>query len=188
MESVHPPADSQVTRVPTQRTPPGQAVPEPVAPPPAPPPRRRLRLALAVVGGALALLCLGGAAVAYVAYDRFTAPDRSAPDVVVDSYLRAYLVDRNDVLADQMVCAESSLGDLHSLRSELRAREQRFQVTFDVKWGPLDVRKQDSSAEVSVELQIRYAEGGLFQVDHQRWRFTVREEDGWRVCQAAPAG
>lgn len=140
-----------------------------------------------MVGGALALFCLAGAALAYVAYDRYTAPDRSSPQAAVDSYLRAFLVDHNDVLADQLVCAESSLGELRNLRSDLRAREQRFQITFDVKWGPLEVTKRDSSAEVTVELQIRYAQGGLFQVDHQRWRFGVRDSDGWRVCEAAPA-
>ncbi|MET7670749.1 hypothetical protein ABZS39_21795, partial [Micromonospora luteifusca] len=32
--------------------------------------------------------------------DGAAAPDRSAPDVVVDNYLRAFLVDRNDARAN----------------------------------------------------------------------------------------
>ncbi|WP_192771998.1 hypothetical protein [Plantactinospora soyae] len=185
---MHPPADSQVSRVPTQRTPPGQAVPEPVAPPPAPR-RRRLPVVLAVVGGALALLCLAGVAVAYVAYDRFTAPDRSAPDVVVDNYLRSYLVDRNDVLAGEFECADSSAGlaELAGLRTDLTAREKQFQVTFVVKWGPLDVRAQESRAEVFVELVISYRVDNLNQSEHQRWRFVTEQDDGWRVCEAGRA-
>ncbi|GAA3736865.1 hypothetical protein GCM10022225_19520 [Plantactinospora mayteni] len=183
---MHPPADSQVSRVPTQRTPPGQAAPEPVAPPPAPP-RRRLGLVLAVVGGALALFCLAGAAFAYVAYDRFTAPDRSAPDVVVDNYLRAFLVDENDVLAEQFECADpAGLAPLRTLRADLTAREKQFQITFVVKWGPLDVRTQGERADVSVELVISYLVDNLAQTEHQRWRFGTEQDDGWRVCQANP--
>ncbi|MFC6015473.1 hypothetical protein ACFP2T_04575 [Plantactinospora solaniradicis] len=185
---MHPPADSQVSRVPTQRTPPGQADAPPVAPPPAPR-RRRLPVVLAVVGGALALLCLAGAAIAYVAYDRFTAPDRSSPDVVVDNYLRAFLVDRNDVLAEQFECADSSAGlaELAGLRTDLSAREKQFQVTFVVKWGPLGVRAQESRAEVFVELVISYRVDNLSQSEHQRWRFVTERDDDWRVCEAAPA-
>ncbi|MFY1674729.1 hypothetical protein ACN27G_33145 [Plantactinospora sp. WMMB334] len=188
MESVHPPADSQVSRVPSQRTPPGQAVGEPVAPPPAPR-RRRLGLVLAVVGGALALFCLAGAAIGYVAYDRFTAPDRSSPSVVVDNYLRAFLVDENDVLAEQFECADrAGLAPLETLRADLAARERQFQITFVVKWGPLDVRAQESTAEVLVELVISYRVDNLAQTDHQPWRFVTEQDDGWRVCEAAPAG
>ncbi|GIG85220.1 hypothetical protein Pen02_01560 [Plantactinospora endophytica] len=142
---------------------------------------------LAVVGGALALLCLAGAAVAYVAYDRFTAPDRSAPDVVVDNYLRAFLVDENDVLAEQFECADKAgLAPLRTLRSDLTAREKQFQITFVVKWGPLGVRAQGESAEVTVELVISYLVDNLSQTEHQQWRFGTEQDDGWRVCQAAP--
>lgn len=182
---MHPSADSQVSRVPTQRVPPGQAVPEPVAPPPAPR-RRRLPRILALVGGALAVLCLTGVAVAYVAYDRFTAPDRSAPDVVVDNYLRAFLVDRNDVLAEQFECPDSTVGlaQLRDLRADLIAREARFQISYVVRWGPLDVRAEDSRAEVRVELLISHLVDNLNQVDHQQWRFVTELDDDWRVCEA----
>jgi hypothetical protein len=143
-----------------------------------------------VVGGALALLCLAGAAIAYVAYDRFTAPDRSAPDVTVDNYLRAFLVDRNDVLADQFECADSATGlaPLRDLRTDLQAREKRFQITFVVKWGPLDARAQQDRAEVFVELVISYLFDNLNQTEYQPWRFVTSADDGWRVCEAGRVG
>ncbi|MDG4791307.1 hypothetical protein O7626_36365 [Micromonospora sp. WMMD1102] len=183
---MHPPTDSQVSRVPTQRTPPEHAETPPVAPAPAPR-RRRLGLVLAVVGGALALVCLAGAAIAYVAYDRFTAPDRSAPDVLVDNYLRAFLVDENDVLAGEFECADAAgLAPLRQLRADLTAREKQFQITFVVKWGPLDMRVQGERADVSVQLVISYLVDNLSQTEHQRWRFGVVQDDGWRVCTADP--
>jgi hypothetical protein len=143
-------------------------------------------MVLTVVAAATALFCLAGVAVAYTIYDRVTAPDRSAPDVTVDNYLRAFMVDHNDVLAEQFTCDDSGSGlaELRALRDDLAAREQRFQVTFVVRWGPLDVRTRGDVAEVHVELVISYPVGNLSSTDHQPWRFVTREDDGWRVCEA----
>ena len=182
---MHPPAGSQVSRVPAQRTPPDQVVPEPAAPPP--PPRRRLRTVLAVVAGVMALLCLGGAVVAYVLYDNYTAPDRSAPDVVVDNYLRAYLVDRNDVRADLFTCENSSgLAELQALRTDLQGREERFKTQFVIKWGPLKFVEQGDTAEVRVKLSMAVWVDSLAHTSYQSWRFVTRLDDAWRVCEAHP--
>ena len=110
---------------------------------------------LAVVAGTLAVLCAAGASVAYVAYDRYTSPDQSAPDVTVNNYLQAYMADRNDVRAKALACDDTSkLTELAALRADLVEREQRFQTTFTVKWGKLDVREQGDTAEVFVDLVI----------------------------------
>src|SRR5690606_42074775 len=83
---------SDLARVPTQRMPPEPASPAPATAPPTPRRRRPWRLVLGIIAGALAVVLTAGATVIYVAYDRYTRPDRSAPDVVVDNYLRSYLV------------------------------------------------------------------------------------------------
>ena len=46
--------------------------------------------------GILALLCLGGVGVFVSLYDGATEIKRSAPDAVVDNFLGAYLVNRDD--------------------------------------------------------------------------------------------
>ncbi|MDT5031284.1 MAG: hypothetical protein QOC94_1455, partial [Actinoplanes sp.] len=74
----------------------------PVAGGPAPtvvggkPRNRRLRLWLAMGLGIVVLLCLGGVGVAISLYDGATKIQRSEPDAVADSFLRAYLVNRDD--------------------------------------------------------------------------------------------
>jgi hypothetical protein len=179
---VHPEAGSQLSRVPAQRTPPDQAAPAPTPPPPAPR-RHRLRLALAVIGGTIALLCLAGTAIGYVLYDRATAPDRSAPDVVVDNYLRAFLVDRNDVKAKLYTCAGGgNSAELDALRTDLLAREKRFNTTFNISWGPLHADERGDSAEVTVELIISAMAGNLAQTERQPWQFSTRRDDGWGFC------
>ncbi len=121
---MQPPAGSQVSRVPAQRTPPEQLAPP--APAPAPVrPKRSLRTVVGVVAGVLALLCTGGAVAGFVLYDRATAPDRSAPDVVVDNYLRAFLVDRNDTKAQEFACkADADLDAIRAFATTSIAREQ----------------------------------------------------------------
>ncbi|MFG1950635.1 hypothetical protein [Micromonospora sp. NPDC048830] len=188
---MHPPAGSQVSRVPAQRTPPpDQLAPPPPAPAPARPPRR-LRTAVTVVAGVVALLLLGGGIAAFVLYDRATTPDRSAPDVVVDNYLRAFLVDRNDIKANQFTCDDDAPGlkEIRLLRDDLVARETRFATTILVTWGRLDVQEQGDSAHVRVDLIISASVEGMSQSDRQPWRFKAsRVDNGWKVCDGAPAG
>ncbi|WFE36799.1 hypothetical protein [Micromonospora sp. WMMD975] len=180
---MQPPAGSQVSRVPAQRTPPEQLAPPAPAPVPVRP-KRPLRTALTIIAGVLALLCAGGALVGFVLYDRATAPDRSAPDVVVDNYLRAFLVDRNDTKAKEFAC--SSAADLEAprrLRAEIEQREANFDVVVRVSWGPLARAKNDDGELVSTTLTISSsADGQTRSSRREDWRFRVVERDGWRVC------
>lgn len=185
---MQPPAGSQVSRVPAQRTPPDHLTQPPSAQPPAPS-RRRLSTVLTVVGGVLALLCFGGTAAGYLLYDRATAPDRSAPDVVVDNYLRAFLVDRNDTKADLFVCdgGGERLTELESLRDELLSREESFATRISVSWGSLSVREGSDVAEVEVDLIVSAFVNGISQSDRQTWLFVTRLGKDWRVCQGTRA-
>lgn len=184
---MQPPAGSQVSRVPAQRTPPEQLAPP--APAPAPVrPKRRLRTVLAVVAGVLALVCAGGGIVGFVLYDRATAPDRSAPDVVVDNYLRALLVDRDDTKAQEFGCSgRTDLDGLRALRDDLVAREKKFDATISVSWGALRAQQAGDVAKVEVDLIISAYVDGISQSDRQGWVFETRRSDGWGVCAAERA-
>ncbi|QLQ40220.1 hypothetical protein [Micromonospora robiginosa] len=182
---MQPPAGSQVSRVPAQRTPPEQLAPP--APAPAPVrPKRPLRTVLAIVAGVLALLCTGGAVVGFVLYDRATAPDRSSPEVVVANFVQYFLAERNDTRAAEYLCKDGAdLDALRSLRDDLLAREQRFETTISVGWENLDVRQGGDQADVRADLVISASVDGLKQSDRQKWRFEMKRNDGWRVCAAA---
>lgn len=184
--------------VPDQR-PPGQSmvVPAqrigPMAPAPAvahPKQRRRnLRPILAVLGGMLALLLMGGIGIAYVVYDRATALDRSAPDVVVDNFLRAYLVERDESKALLFACSDTSqLREVFAFREDLESRERRFDASFTVTWGGLTPVEQAGSVDVLVDLRLFTVVNGFEQSDVQSWRFETRDQEGWRVCGASRVG
>lgn len=142
-----------------------------------------LKRAFALVAAVVALLCLGGSLVAYRLYDDATGPDRSAPDVVVDNYLRAYLVDRDDARADQYVCRDAAdLGPLRALRDDIQAREQQYGVRIAVTWGSLQVETVDERRAVTTDVRRTIADGSERAQD--RWQFEVVDQDGWRVCGA----
>lgn len=188
---MQPPAGSQVSRVPAQRTPQEDLAPSsPPAQPALAAPRRRMRTVLTVAAVMLTVLCLSGGVTGYILYNRAVAPDRSSPDVVVDNYLRAFLVDRNDARANLYACNESSsgAGELHALRSDIEAREKRFDTRFVIKWGGLEVTKEGKVAEVAVELVLSASVDGILQSDRQWWRLSVQIQDNWRVCDARQVG
>lgn len=184
-----PPAGSQVSRVPAQRTPPEELAPPTVAPAPQRP-RRPVRTVLAVIAGVLAAMCLGGGVVGYLVYDRATTPDRSAPDVVVDNYLRAFLVDRNDVRANLFVCdGVSDLVAVHKLRDEILQREADFGVEVRVSWGTLFQADAAVGQVVTTTLTISSSADGVSRSSRrEEWAFEVSETaNGWRVCSGRVA-
>ncbi|MCG5460957.1 hypothetical protein MED01_004929 [Micromonospora sp. MED01] len=186
---MQPPAGSQVSRVPAQRTPSEELPPAPATPAPQPP-RRRMRTVLTVVAGVLALLCLGGVATVLIWYNRASTPDRSAPDVVVDNYLRAFLVDRNDTRADLFTCESGSqLEAVQDLRVEIEQRESKFGVAVRVTWGQLTRTPSNEGESVGTTLTISgSAEGVVRSSRREDWTFSVVEGNGgWRICGGTPA-
>lgn len=187
---MQPPAGSQVSRLPAQRPPSEQLAAPPSAPAPGagapvPPPRRRLRTILTVTAAVLAALVLGGIVGGYVLYARATTPDRSAPDVVVDNYLRAYLVDRNDIRADVYTCeGELDLDAIAALQAEILDREAKFDVDVRVSWGPLSRSTSPEGESVTTTLSISSSSNGVPRSGRfEEWTFDlVQDDSGWRVC------
>lgn len=137
--------------------------------------------------GILALLCLGGVGVFVSLYDEATKIERTAPDVVVSSFLRSYLVNRSDEEAALYTCKSgANLAAIASLRTELINREEKFDVKVRVNWGTLTVSGSgDDRRSVATNLTIAgVSEGQQISERTETWVFGVLEEDGWRVCDA----
>lgn len=172
--------------------PPPPAVPPPTGLPPAPaapapgqakPRNSRLRLFLAMGAGLMALLCLGGVGVAISLYDDATKIERSAPDGVLDGFLGAYLVNRDDEQASLYMC--ESGGDFSKIaayRADIVGREKRYSIGIQAAWKGMDVTVDGKSATVETDLIKTIADGSEDTSD--RWQFYLSDDDGWRVCGA----
>ncbi|GLY97069.1 hypothetical protein [Actinoplanes sp. NBRC 103695] len=181
VDGVQPPEPSSP---PTQPTP---AVPlQGAPPPPAKHPNRRARLILAMIAGIAALLCLGGLGVAVSLYDDATEIKRDAPDAVVDSFLRAYLVDRDDKQAELFMCeAQPKLAAISALRDENVKREKDFGVSVGVSWSSLLISGSGSQRLVTTDLTIAGRRDGQTQSRRtETWSFHLVDNEGWRVCGA----
>ncbi|WP_326549881.1 Rv0361 family membrane protein [Micromonospora sp. NBC_01813] len=179
MEQTRPATPVRRGWVPRQRTAPG------VMPPPVVPPGRRLRLALVLAAGITALLCLGGAGVAFVLYANVTTPDRGTPESAVRGYLVAYLYHRDDVQAATYVCAQPDLSEIEQLRSSVVAYEERANVLGVVQVLGVTVQTESAGEAVVVATIHRTLPSGSTNYRFtDEWRFTAVDEGGWRVCGA----
>ena len=145
-------------------------------------PRKRLILVLAA--GIVALLCLGGGGIAFVVYDQETRVDREDPDQVVSSYLRAYLVNRDDERAKLLTCdGRPATSEIASLRTDVESRERQHTMTVAFSWGSLQVQSS-SEDRATVQTEVRRAVSDGSEALSDRWSFSVEDRDGWRVCSA----
>jgi len=159
-------------------------LPAPLPPGRRPRPRRG-RLILAITAGITALLCLGGVGVVVSVYDKATEIKRSAPDAVVDDFLRAYLVNRDDQRASLYQCKTGGdFSQIESYRSDIVSREKKFSVGIRVTWTTFTVQTNGNNGTVITDL-IKTTADQSGRLSNQ-WKFVVVDQDGWRVCGAAP--
>ncbi|GAA3931913.1 hypothetical protein Aau02nite_17960 [Amorphoplanes auranticolor] len=141
-----------------------------------------------MAAGIMALLCLGGIGVFISFYDEATKIERAAPDAVVDQFLRAYLVNRDDQEAELFTCKNGlDLAAISTLRTDLVAREKEFDVNVSVSWSTLTVSgSEEGRRTVTTDLLITGSSGGTARSrSSEPWSFSLIDDDGWRVCSSA---
>jgi hypothetical protein len=135
-----------------------------------------------MAAGILALLCLGGVGVGISLYDEATEIDRSHPAAVVDSFLGAYLVNRDDNEAKLYQCeSDGDFAELARYRNDIITREKQFTVGIRVSWSSLTVATSESEGTVTTDIIKTASDSARLS---NTWRFGVVNEDGWRVCSA----
>jgi hypothetical protein len=149
------------------------------------PRRRGFRQFLIVTLAVVALLCLGGVGAAFVFYDKATKPDLRTPVVVTLGYLRAYLVDRDDVKAAEFQCGDGSgLKDVRALRNDVDSREKTYNVKIVVSVdGAFETSRSGRAAGTSADLVLTTMVEGQPQRAVEHWVFALQEDDGgWHIC------
>ncbi|WP_162907799.1 hypothetical protein [Allorhizocola rhizosphaerae] len=146
----------------------------------------RWKRVLAIGAVAVALGAVGAVSATLLAYHDATKIDRSNPKVVLSEYLRASLVRKDKVGAELYSCSDQEkFAAVRILRDELDQRERDFGVSVVVEWGAQDRVDQGDKALLTTGLSIIAIKNGVEQSSsEQRWRFTLINDDGWRVCGA----
>jgi hypothetical protein len=139
-------------------------------------------LVLALGAGILGLLCLGGVGVFVSVYEEATEVDRSTPDQVTSSFLRAYLVNRSDQDAELFRCPSGGdFAALKKFRDGIVSVERDHTVGIRVSWGSLTVATDGTRGTVTTELVRTATDSARLS---ESWQFGVVDQDGWRVCSA----
>ncbi|MBV1853437.1 hypothetical protein KUA19_25190 [Catellatospora sp. NEAU-YM18] len=135
---------------------------------------------------AIVVAGIGVAVATVVTYHEATKIDRTNPRVVLDEYLRAAVVKKDSVGVDLYSCADASgLEPVNVLRTELDRRQAEFGVDIEVSWGAIDTTDNGAAKTATVSLSITARnEGKVESRSREEWQFTLRDEDGWRVCSA----
>jgi hypothetical protein len=159
----------------------GAGAPPGAATAPGKPRNRRLRLFLAMGAGIVALLCLGGVGVFISLYDEATEIKRSSPAAVAESFLRAYLVNRDDQEAALYRCESGGdFGRLEAFRAGLQETEREFSVGVKVTWTSFDVTTTNDRATVTTNFIRTLTDNS--ERDAKPWQLQLVDQDGWRVC------
>jgi hypothetical protein len=126
--------------------------------------------------------CLGGVGVGISLYDGATTIDRTTPDQVTSSFLRGYLVNRNDKEADLYRCKSGGdLAELEAFRESITDAERDHTVGIRVSWGSMAVATEGDKATVTMELTRTATDSARLS---GTWKFGLVDQDGWRVCSA----
>lgn len=145
--------------------------------------RRKFRLWVALAVGVLGILCAGGVGVAVLVYDEETKIERAEPDAVVDNFLRAYLINRDQKQVRLYACkAGGAFAQLEAYRTDIANREAQFSTGIQISWEGLIV--STSEAKGTVDADLTRAIGDSEQIT-DGWRFEIVDEEGWRVCGAS---
>jgi hypothetical protein len=139
-----------------------------------------------VVGFAIiALLCLGGGAAVFVFYDNATRVDLETPNVVTHEYIRAYLIDRDDAKAALYQCRGADLKDVQALRDDLDKRAKQYNITIDVSvQSSIEISRSGDHANVVAQIGLSSISGGTPLNRLEKWSFDLKNDGGWRVCNA----
>ena len=135
----------------------------------------RSLVAFAIVGVVLALTAGG-----FYIYRVATAPDRAAPEAIVEQFLEAVFVQNNsDQLAPLLCSTWEPRRAMTWVTSQVDPRAR-------MSWAEIVVVQADRE-RVNVLAELGYQFPGDAQPSaHRQWRFRLFNEDGWRVCDARP--
>jgi hypothetical protein len=141
--------------------------------------RRYVLTGLAVAGFATVVVGVG----ALRTYHEVTKIDRGVPTVVVREYVDAVLVRRDANRASLFSCRDShDLAPLWALSDQLIKEERDSGVTTQVV--PSRLSESEGGRQVTADIKLNQGSGVHVDRRTQTWQFTVKDEDGWRVCGA----
>ena len=134
-----------------------------------------------VIFALLSLVLVLGAGVVYVVH-RSTAPPALTPEETVNEFLSAVFLAADPARAGAVVCTGWSGQDAVSRTAAV------VEPGAHVSWEQIRVVSvSDTDASATARLGQRLADDNRPSL-FTEWQFQLKNENGWRVCEAGPVG
>ncbi|GIL29568.1 hypothetical protein [Actinocatenispora comari] len=167
-------------------TPSRTATPTPTRP--VKPPLRRTPLTLLLfllAGFACAVAVLAATIIIYIGQDAYKAGHQTSPTEAVDEFLDATLNKRSMDFASTYLCSNPPVKQkTRQLIGDIHAFEKSNPGTFlTYEWSIRKVWQRRDRALVTAQVRARTtASGSSTNNPEQKWKFSMRNESGWKVC------
>jgi hypothetical protein len=134
-----------------------------------------------VIFALLSLILVIGAGAVYVLH-RSTAPPELTPEQTVNEFLSAVFLGEDPNRAAAVVCSGWSGQDA------VDRTTKEAESGAHVSWDQIRlVAISDTTASATARIGQRLPDDKQPSVV-QEWRFQLKKENGWRVCEAGPLG
>src|SRR5262245_26097413 len=140
---------------------------------------RRLRRASLWSGLAILGLMVLGIGAAFVVLVKSAEADTSTPPLAVEAFLRAVILDQNQLRTRSLVCSEWSAAEAFTV---VKGLEDPEATAMD--WDSTTLRSQPDANHAVVTSKMRFLyPGDLAAPSGQRtWTFDLVREGTWKVC------
>ncbi|MBT8225107.1 MAG: hypothetical protein HKP61_20335 [Dactylosporangium sp.] len=136
------------------------------------------RSVLLIVLAACMMLGAVGIGTFYVLQEQADSRD---PKTVVRFYVEAALNNRDSEAAGRYVCRSPELEEIESMMSWLTSWEQERNIRFQFVVSEFSETIRGDESVVDAKIQRRTS---ISESTPERWRFSLVNESGWRVCGA----
>jgi hypothetical protein len=134
-----------------------------------------------VIFALLSLVIVLGAAAVYAVH-RSTAPPRLTPEQTVNEFLSSVFLAADPTRAGAVVCTGWSGQDA------LTRTTAEVEPGAHVSWEQVRVVSvSDTDASATARLGQRLADDNRASLFNE-WQFQLKQENGWKVCEAGPVG
>lgn len=167
-------------------TPSRTATPTPTRP--VKPPLRRTPLTLLLfllAGFACAVAVLAATIIIYIGNSAYHVSHQMNPTQAVDGLLDAALNEHDAPATDKYLCDQTAVRDrVHGVIRQIKTFEKSNPGTFlTYEWSIRKVWQRRDRALVTAQVRARTtASGSSTNNPEQKWKFSMRNESGWKVC------
>ncbi|MQA26512.1 MAG: hypothetical protein GEU94_13820 [Micromonosporaceae bacterium] len=155
--------------------PPGGGMPPPAFPPPTPK-KSNVGLIVGIIGGLVALLCIGGAALVFLGG---SIGATSTPEGAVTAFMKAAFDDRDFSEAEDYICDRWKDQSRRQYDNSFGDGSSTDNSSVKASWNNVrKVSETGSDAKVSVDVSVEY-QG---RSSSSTWTFELVDESGWKIC------